>query len=112
MKQRTSPIDVSPTPGTPGKPSATPGAVIAVRVQVRSRRPGLGPRVGSEWTVRVSVAPVEGRANRAVIAALAEALGLPPSSVELLTGANSTHKRFRITGHSQDEAEALLEAAL
>jgi uncharacterized protein YggU (UPF0235/DUF167 family) len=49
-------------------------------------------------TLRVSVtAPPEGgKANRAVIALLAEELAVPPSSISLVRGATSRDKWFRL----------------
>lgn len=76
--------------------------LVRVKVQPKSRHPGLdglrpaadGPRL----RVSVSEAPEDGRANRAVCAALAAALGLPASAVEVAQGAAARDKTLRISG--------------
>ena len=96
-----------------GKPSNAPPAKEAatdlrIRVQTRSSRPGVGPLVGEEWTVRVKAAPAENAANRAVLALLAETLGIAPSRVEIVAGHTSTHKRLRISGLTTAQVDARL----
>ena len=78
------------------------GLLVRVKVHPKSRRPGLdglrpsadGPRL----KVAVTEAPEDGRANRAVCAALAEALGLPASAVEVAQGSAAREKTLRIAG--------------
>jgi uncharacterized protein YggU (UPF0235/DUF167 family) len=71
-----------------------------VRVQPRARRPGLGGLSpdGAALRVAVTEAPEDGRANRAVCAALAGALGIAPSAVDVASGAASRLKTLRIVG--------------
>jgi uncharacterized protein (TIGR00251 family) len=77
--------------------------LVRVKVQPKSRRPGLeGLRPGTDGPrLRVSVteAPEDGRANRAVCAALAAALGLPASAVEITQGAAAREKTLRVSGN-------------
>ena len=56
----------------------------------------------------VSPAPEDGRATRAVVETLAEALRVPPSAISLLAGAASREKTFRIEGEAKSLA-AILE---
>jgi uncharacterized protein YggU (UPF0235/DUF167 family) len=65
-------------------------------VQPRARRNEVVEQAGGIWRVRVTAAPEGGAANRAVIALLAEALGAAPSRVELVRGATSRDKLFRV----------------
>ena len=53
---------------------------------------------GGELHVRVTAAPADGAANEAVIRLLARELRVPRSSVSLVFGASSRHKRLRIDG--------------
>lgn len=80
----------------------TAGVTVRVKVQPKARRPGLGglkPGAdGPRLAVAVTAAPEDGRANRAVCAALAEALGLPASAVEVAQGAASREKLLRVAG--------------
>jgi hypothetical protein len=78
------------------------GVSVAVKVQPKSRRPGLqgaapgadGPRL----KIGVAAAPEDGRANRAACAALAEALGVAPSAVQVTAGATNREKRLHVSG--------------
>lgn len=71
-----------------------------MKVQPKSRRPGIGGLAADGEALRVAVteAPEDGRANEAVRRALAAALGIAPSAVELAQGATSRLKSFRIAG--------------
>jgi uncharacterized protein YggU (UPF0235/DUF167 family) len=79
-----------------------------VKAEPRSRRPGLGG-AAPDGALRVAVtdAPEDGRANRAVAATLAKALGVAPSAVTLAQGAGSRHKTFRIAGDPDRLSETL-----
>jgi uncharacterized protein (TIGR00251 family) len=80
----------------------TGALLIRVKVQPKSRRPGLeGLRPGADGPrlrVAVAEAPEDGRANRAVCAALAAALGVPASLIEVSQGAAAREKTLRISG--------------
>ena len=84
-----------------------PRFAIAIRVVPRSPRPGIGGwREGAdgreELEVRVSAAPTDGEANAALIKLLAKKLGIPRSSIEIVSGETSRHKRIALPF---DEAE-------
>lgn len=64
---------------------------------------------GETLRVRVTAAPEAGLATRAVVKLLAEALAVPPSSIELVSGAASRDKRFRVGRHSLDDLRARLD---
>jgi uncharacterized protein (TIGR00251 family) len=66
-----------------------------VRVQPRARRNEI-LRAGGGWRIRVTAAPEGGEANRAVVVLLAEAFGVAPSRIELVRGAASRDKLFRV----------------
>jgi hypothetical protein len=79
------------------------GAVrVAVKVQPRARRPGLHGTVpdtdGDRLAIAVREPPEDGRANRAVCDALAEAIGVAPSTVEVTAGASARRKTLRVLG--------------
>jgi uncharacterized protein len=75
---------------------------VAVKVQPRARHPGLhGPVpdvAGERLAIGVREPAEDGRANRAACAALAAAVGVPPSQVEVAAGAASRRKTLRISG--------------
>jgi uncharacterized protein len=70
---------------------------ISVRVKPGSKK---GPlvEVGDDGalTIYVQERAVEGKANEAVVKLLAKHLGVPRSRIELVSGATSRLKRFRI----------------
>jgi uncharacterized protein YggU (UPF0235/DUF167 family) len=55
---------------------------------------------------------VEGRANDAAVTLVAEALEVPAKDVELVSGAKSRVKRFRVQGITPEEVEVQLRNAL
>jgi uncharacterized protein len=75
-----------------------PGHTVIVRVKPGSRKGPLvevGP--DGELTIYVREPAVDGKANDAVVRLLAAHLQLPRSRVELVSGAASRLKRFRIS---------------
>jgi uncharacterized protein (TIGR00251 family) len=75
---------------------------VAVKVQPRARHPGLHGCVpdiaGERLAIGVREPAEDGRANRAACAALAAAVGVPPSQVDVAAGAASRRKTLRISG--------------
>src|SRR5258708_13764115 len=54
--------------------------VVDVLVQPRASRAGVGPVVGDRLRVSVTAPPVDGKANAAVVEAVAEAFGVRPAA--------------------------------
>lgn len=81
---------------------------LRVRVTARAARDSVaGFDAAGVLHVRVSAAPVDGAANEALGALLAEALGLSRRDVALVAGARSREKAFEVP-----VAEAELRARL
>lgn len=74
---------------------AVPGAEIALRVTPRARRNALS-REGGAIRAQVTAPPEDGRANAAVQALLAEALGIAKTRLVLQRGATARDKVFRV----------------
>lgn len=74
--------------------------LLEVQVQPRAGRDDLVGWQGAVLRVRVRAAPADGAANRAVAALLAARAGVAASAVELVRGARSRHKLFRVDGLS------------
>jgi uncharacterized protein (TIGR00251 family) len=55
-------------------------------------------RQGDEYTVRIREAPVEGKANEAVIKLIAERFKVPRSAVKIVSGLTSRVKLVEIRG--------------
>jgi uncharacterized protein (TIGR00251 family) len=87
------------------------GVSVTVKVQPKSRRPGVQGRTvsthGPCLRIGVNDPPEDGRANRAVCAVLAQALHVPASAVAVTLGHTSRDKTLRVAGDT-----ALLTARL
>ena len=74
---------------------------ISVRVTPRASRDVVeGVDEAGELWVRVTAAPADGAANKAVVRLVAKAAGVPRSTVGIVAGATSRHKRLRLEGVS------------
>ena len=83
------------------------GLVIAVKAQPGARRTAIGPVLPAApapgWPdarlkIAVTAPPEDGRANEAIIAALAAWLGAKPGAITLTAGATARDKRFIVAG--------------
>jgi uncharacterized protein (TIGR00251 family) len=74
------------------------GASFQVNVHPRARKNAITGIVGDALKLALTAPPVEGRANEACIAFLAEFLNVPRSSVTIAAGASSRQKLIRVAG--------------
>jgi uncharacterized protein (TIGR00251 family) len=78
------------------------GIRIAVRAQPKASRDAIeGTRAapdGERLAIKVTAAADRGRANAAVTAVLAKALGVPPSSVTVVSGETARDKVIAVSG--------------
>ncbi|MEZ5409938.1 MAG: DUF167 domain-containing protein [Acidimicrobiales bacterium] len=86
----------------------------AVRFGVRVKPKARAERVGGAWAdgslvVEVQAAAVDGKANTAVVAALADAFDVARSSVTIVTGARSRTKLVAIEGDAEAVAGRLAD---
>ena len=91
---------------------ARDGVLLAVRVTPKSSRDQvMGLHAAADGTVslaiKVTAAPDKGKANKAVIALLAEALARPKSAFKLVAGGTDRHKTILVAGNLP-ELEALI----
>jgi len=87
------------------------GVSFAVRVIPRAQKEGFhGVREGA-LMVRLAAPPVEGRANAALQALLAAALGVRRSQISLRTGEKSRTKIVRVEGVRPEAVRALADGA-
>ena len=92
------------------------GVTLAVRAQPGARKTAVtgvyGDGAEAQLKIAVQAPPLEGKANSALIAFLAETFGLTKNKVELVGGELSRSKVFLLRGVSLREVEALLSSSL
>ena len=77
---------------------------LTVRVIPRSRRNDIVWEQGI-LKARLTAPPVDGAANDALIALLAERLGLPKHSISIVSGATARQKVLEISGMTLEDLE-------
>lgn len=86
------------------------GASLAVKASPGSARERVVGVLGDALKVAVSAAPEKGKANAAIAAVLAAALGVPPRDVQLLSGPTNPRKEFLVAGLNAEQLRARLAA--
>lgn len=84
------------------------GTILPVRAHAAARRNAIRGEQAGSLQVSVTQAPEKGKANKAIVAVLADALKLRKSQFELLSGETSPQKRFLVRG----VAKAVLERSV
>ena len=69
---------------------------LSLKVVPKASRNRIVGWVGDRLKVQVSAPPERGKANAAVVEALAQALGLPPARIRIVTGESSPLKIVEI----------------
>ncbi len=92
------------------------GVTLAVRAQPGAKKTAItgvyGEGASAQLKIAVHAPPLEGRANQALTAFLAETFALPKNAVELTSGELSRSKVFLLRGVTLEQAEASLRAWL
>jgi len=83
---------------------------IEVRLLPRAQRSEVVGFEGDVLRVRVTAPPVDGRANTALVALLADALGIAKSDVRVVAGQTSRRKVVALDGITLEETRRRLEA--
>ena len=73
-----------------------PGVVLTIHVQPGASRTEYAGLHGDAHKIRLAAPPVEGRANEALIAFLADAFGVGRRDVVIASGASARRKIVRI----------------
>ena len=76
--------------------------VLTIKVVPKSARTEIVGWEGETLKIRVKGVPEKGEVNRALIAFLAEALGIAKSRIQIVSGDTSRLKRVQIEGISQE----------
>ena len=85
------------------------GVEIFLYVQPRASRNKVVGLQGEELKVSLTAPPVDGAANKACCAFLAKLCSLPKSSVKLVSGETSRHKRLLLEGADFQKVRCLIE---
>jgi uncharacterized protein (TIGR00251 family) len=92
--------------------AASAGTTLALRAQPGAKKTAItgiyGEGAEAQLKVAVQAPPLEGRANQALIAFLAETFSIPKNSVEILSGKLSRSKVFLLRGVTRESAEVIL----
>jgi uncharacterized protein (TIGR00251 family) len=92
--------------------AASAGVTLAVRAQPGAKKTAIagvyGEGPAAQLKIAVQAPPIEGRANAALVAFLAETFGLAKNAVELMAGESSRSKVFLLRGIRLEEAERKL----
>jgi len=88
------------------------GWIVPVRAQPGARKNGVTGEHAGALKVAVTAAPEQGKANKAILEVLRDALGLKRSQIEQLSGETSRDKRFLIRELSREELAARIAAVL
>jgi uncharacterized protein (TIGR00251 family) len=83
-------------------------AVIDIRVIPRARRSAVDGLRNGAFLIRLAAPPVDGAANGALVAFLADALDLPRRDITIVAGEKSRTKRVQILGLAMDSIRARL----
>jgi len=82
--------------------------IIRVKAVPGARRDEIAGPLGDRLKVRVAAPPEGGKANLAICALLARALGVRERDAEVVSGPASVEKTIRVRGVSPDQARAAL----
>ena len=84
---------------------------FAVRVYPRAKSNAITGVLGDALKLSLTTAPIEGRANQALIEFFAKLLKVPRSSVTIASGQSSRNKLIRVAGLSADQVRRRLYEA-
>jgi len=84
------------------------GATLSVRLHPGAKKNAVTGLHDGAVKIALNAPPVDGKANEALIAFVAERLSIPRSRVALVAGTTSRSKTLRVTGKSAAEVEAAL----
>lgn len=88
------------------------GIVLPIKAQPGAKRNGITGEHAGALKVSVTQAPEKGKANDALVAVIADALGLKRGQIELISGQTSSQKKFLIRDVTREDLEQRLSVAL
>jgi uncharacterized protein len=85
------------------------GVELPLHVQPRAKRNEISGRHNGTLKLRLTAPPVDDAANRSVLEFFARLLGVPKSSIQIVSGLRSRDKTIFIRGVSLDKIRRALE---
>ena len=79
-----------------------------VHVQPRASGTGIAGLHGQALKIRLAAPPIEGAANTALVALLADLLGVARSAVQIVTGQHSRSKLVEVVGIDEASVRRLV----
>ncbi len=83
--------------------------LLSLYVQPRSGQNAIVGLHGDAVKLRLNAPPVDGKANKAVIAFFAKSLKIPKSAVTIKSGLQSRMKKILLTGVDEEQVRGLIE---
>lgn len=75
--------------------------ILRVKVQPKASKDELAEILGDQLKVRITAPPVDGKANKHLLAFLSKLFKTPKSKIELLSGDTGRDKRLKIISPKQ-----------
>ena len=72
--------------------------ILKIKVEPRSSRSGIVGMYGDALKVKLTSAPVEGKANKELVTLLVKEFGLKKRDVEIVSGETSKNKVVKLIG--------------
>jgi uncharacterized protein (TIGR00251 family) len=88
------------------------GVTLTVKVHPRARKNAVTGVAGDALKLSITAPPVEGRANEACLAFLAEILEVPRASITIAAGQTGRRKLMRVAGLTVEQARERLATVL
>lgn len=83
--------------------------VLSLHIQPGAKKTEVVGLHGEALKLRLAAPPVDGKANEALVAFLAETLGVAKARVSLVSGMTSRAKRLRVSDYEAEAAAQRLQ---
>jgi len=87
--------------------SVNGGVRLQVQIQPKAKKDEIAGVINGRLKIRLTAPPVEGQANKALVAFLAKRLKLAKSKIRIVAGIKSRQKELIIAEVSEDEIRRL-----
>jgi uncharacterized protein (TIGR00251 family) len=88
--------------------ASSDGVVLSLHCQPGAKASRVVGLHDERLKIQLQAPPLENRANEALVAWLADQLGVPRKQIEILTGQTSRQKRVLVQGVTLEQVERLL----